>query len=1749
MNVLFDYFDKRESPSLILCTPNLDAITALGPSFNIVNTLRYTAVSELTFDFPESIDNGETTLDSYSKIKNKMIVLVQNVGYFEITDSSEDDSGKVPVKHVTCQSLESKLMFKRITGFSGTFNFYSNEQQTYSTLIQSISNYIPDWDFAYIDSDLNDLWRTFDIGNTNVYSFMINDVSKAYNCIFTFDYLNKRISAYSISNLGESSNVYFSQNNLNKKIEVKEYSDEIATVLHCYGGTDLTIRGVNPLGTNALYNFNYYKTTEWMEQTLINAITAWEEKFDIEESSYAGLVSERNLYIDRLVGANSTLVSMESSLSSYLTSYEAMQAEEFPAEEIQAMEETIYAQRVAISSQKKVVFECQVDRDRIDKELLQKVTYLQFTGDRNWYSLYFDAMACYKEIESNSQSWRSIYFVGSPDPEFDLALYQASVDEIEFVGTRAYLNLKSLMTYAYTNYEYYWNLRRYDITTATSKLAEVIADLEELYGLFFNIIPYTVITNKLYTYITKLDAYYDIVEYDSNFTEQEYNDLQAFIFENTYTNENIITTDIMDEKEIQAQAVQLYNQGKEILERVSTPRYEVSGEFVDFLSLIEYEDFIEKIDLGKSVIIQTTSGSVAPLLLEISFSYDNPLGSTFVFSNKVKLNSSNFQFADLFISSTGGTSGVSGISGGGGTAITSTITSSSSVTGTNLLHVDNAIISKLGYISFGVTPPETYGNTQGVWLGWSSGAKLSLYSSDTDYLQWDGQKLLVKARNFTLDSQGNITATSASLAGKISAEEGDIAGWIISSNTLHSGSITLNSSTPSILMGNVTGYNSGTGVFLGKDVDGEYKMHIGDPSGDYFFWDGSDEIMQIATGGDWLAGWTINSNSLSSPDGKVVITSNSGSYTFYANGTFAVTPDGELLATSASISGSIIATSGSIGGWEIKETYIKSDLITINSASPAILMGDVTGYNSGTGVFIGKDSDNEYKLHIGDPTGDYFFWDGTNASELIEVGGNWLSGWTLDGNALISPYEDISINSASPAIMVGNTSASMIGSGVFIGPSAFRLGDPDASYILWDSSSSALGLYETSIDISGSVAHVSIGDPAPSGSSTGTGIWIDNTGLYSIYNDGIQVGISTVDGKFNAGADTITIDREGININTIREGLSFFQTNGSTVERIGGILSGASPSNEPGIVLYSSNIVLDDNMVTNGSFSGSSGWTGVVDGFVTAASSTTTDFYSAPSSGYIEFTNGSPIAGFAGMLSETFIPVVSGSMYAMSTWYKLESLTGVLYPICYIGVTWYTAAFSPLSSIGIVAGIYGTDSEVSWRHGETFYTAPATAAYAQPFISAASAIGAGTSRLYFDDIKMYNVSGYSSLLMTDTYTMMFANSYQFYSGCVVINGSDFYTQGEGLLYVSGSLNVTGEYIGTVANKPKTNSRSSELITSYTSGERNTTYGALSGNSITEALNNVGVGYNTLNKLTTGDNNVAIGAYALDDDTTGRINVAIGSNALTNSKGGNYNTAIGYIALRDLITGQDNVAIGTNAGRQNNGSWNTFIGHYAGAECSSGSLNVFIGNNAGEKETGSNKLYIDNSNSASPLIYGDFSTNKLTVNGDLRVTGSIVINGMSGSEFPSSPIDEDFFYRSDLGLWCFYDGTRWLSETVFTTTFNAGWEGAAFYNVIAIRQDYNIYVERITCGHYVLTTNNSSNYWSASAILIDATLTSVNLHSFTSQTESPDTWSFYDGAPTSASIASNVGISLNVTSVGSPGLLLPTYTFYYRLIIT
>jgi len=213
----------------------------------------------------------------------------------------------------------------------------------------------------------------------------------------------------------------------------------------------------------------------------------------------------------------------------------------------------------------------------------------------------------------------------------------------------------------------------------------------------------------------------------------------------------------------------------------------------------------------------------------------------------------------------------------------------------------------------------------------------------------------------------------------------------------------------------------------------------------------------------------------------------------------------------------------------------------------------------------------------------------------------------------------------------------------------------------------------------------------------------------------------------------------------------------------------------------------------------------------------------------------------------------------------------------------------------------------------------------------------------------------------------------------------------GLLNTSGSSN-TG--LGIAALKLNTTGNNNTAIGhnalfNNTSGSENNAFGKNSLFNNTTGNQNTAISRGSLANNTTGFSNVSVGVYSLTNNTIGGNNVALGIESMFSTTSGNENTAIGRSVLHSNTTGDFNVAIGSGTLSNNTiGNRNIAIGRDALLNNITGNLNIAIGNRAGFNETGSNKLYIDNSSTTNPLIYGEMDNDFLRINGDLEVTKDI-----------------------------------------------------------------------------------------------------------------------------------------------------------------
>lgn len=355
----YDYYKQIESPNMYLCNPDRRFICALnGENRHLV--LRFNDLSELTFTVPKLKD----TETYYNLIESKRLIFIEKIGWFQIVDVSETTEGDSSSKDVTAQSHQYSFKDRGFVTEERLYMFYNPNDPLDEKYDSSNALAIPsvvgqlyqqlgvkvllnnadteptedkgDWTIIYIDpilkfhsksygemyvaaEHIDNVCRGFEAkDDLNGYDFMINQVEKAFEVIFEFDILRHTIKVKTLDDITKPTNIYLAFDNLVTSLNIKESAEDIVTVMSC-NGSDIDIRTVNPMGTNYIANFDYYKKRKsddgkidypWMSKELIAALDAWEVEFekwqhDDDErtghtKSYSTLVKElQELYMQK----------------------------------------------------------------------------------------------------------------------------------------------------------------------------------------------------------------------------------------------------------------------------------------------------------------------------------------------------------------------------------------------------------------------------------------------------------------------------------------------------------------------------------------------------------------------------------------------------------------------------------------------------------------------------------------------------------------------------------------------------------------------------------------------------------------------------------------------------------------------------------------------------------------------------------------------------------------------------------------------------------------------------------------------------------------------------------------------------------------------------------------------------------------------------------------------------------------------------------------------------------------------------------------------------------------------------------------------------------------------------------------------------------------------------------------------------------------------------------------------------------
>ena len=301
----YDFFDNPVVPDYVLTKSNKERIGVIKCTEKTI-TSKFNDLDEINFTTNLYIDENKNPI--YDEIEEMKYVYLPDIGFFAITSVDIDSEGTtLESKTVNAKSYECLLAQKYLENFvinMGTTESIDGVQllnlaDKSKSLLHLVLEKCPDWEIGHVDIALQTMQRSFEVTRQDVYSFLMEDMATAFECVFLFNTLNNTINVYKEENVGEDTDIYVSYNNLLKTASASLNTDDIKTCLTLTGGDDLTVREVN-MGYDRIYNFEYYNSTRYMSSSLYASYNEWKNLRNSKLDTYNNLLSQYQNYYSQI---------------------------------------------------------------------------------------------------------------------------------------------------------------------------------------------------------------------------------------------------------------------------------------------------------------------------------------------------------------------------------------------------------------------------------------------------------------------------------------------------------------------------------------------------------------------------------------------------------------------------------------------------------------------------------------------------------------------------------------------------------------------------------------------------------------------------------------------------------------------------------------------------------------------------------------------------------------------------------------------------------------------------------------------------------------------------------------------------------------------------------------------------------------------------------------------------------------------------------------------------------------------------------------------------------------------------------------------------------------------------------------------------------------------------------------------------------------------------------------------------------
>ena len=665
----FDANGLPETPQLVLKTLGDKMLGIIPGVHNLKLNIKFSEPSEMTFDIPAVLDGEPTPF--YDDVTGYKQIYTKCYGVYVIMNPETEADGIMEVKHVTGYSYEKTLESKKLFLEEGTFNFWSPASPT-DTVLGRILEVAPGWSPGYVSPSLIGKYRTFDQYDDYLLSFMYSSAPEKYRCVFVFDTYKKTINVYDADEERPTLPIYLDFDNLIESIGIEEKSDELVTAIRPYGADELSIRNVNPIGTNWIYDLSYFIANGDIREPLASKWVSWRRSILNRQEYYRGLSGLRASATARLIAARATLTDLKGELDT-LTAQQSVtiqaQAMEITAEGrayqqslLDDINRKIAAKKSEVAAQENTVSSIETELDPSNpssyagqiQSIARELSVTNYFTEEEYLELshFFieqditedTFVATDVDTTISGQSYplsnNGLSVSGSAisgidlTSEFGKRMYTMSGGIFSLSGANAISGdiIRGTLEVSGSSYvlSFYAGTLCVNDKTAASGMVTMSGTLS---GFSTNVGPTTT------RYPTDLGE-------DIYITTDEGTSLSFNASGSMY-----LTANVSDYQRYSVE-MELYEWAVDTLDDVATPTYEFSVDSANFIFAQEFAPFRNQLELGKGVYLNIGGKhTITPYIIEFELNFEERNQFSIVFSNRFKRHDNVNTLKDMIESS------------------------------------------------------------------------------------------------------------------------------------------------------------------------------------------------------------------------------------------------------------------------------------------------------------------------------------------------------------------------------------------------------------------------------------------------------------------------------------------------------------------------------------------------------------------------------------------------------------------------------------------------------------------------------------------------------------------------------------------------------------------------------------------------------------------------------------------------------------------------------------------------------------------------------------------------------------------------------------------------------------------------------------------------------------------------------------------------------------------------------------------